>query len=269
MSRILGTYLSHSDENIAELFNENTKLYPDIPTDFDPKKEYSLAEIRAMTSSGRQYRSSVRLRCDPSEPNTASLSETIYNRRTIREIADQSLSLDRLSRVLIDTNGVTGKEENAGIRLMLRSSPSAGALYPVEIYVFCNNVIDAPRGLYHFNPQTMELVMIRPEHSGGELAHICCDQLIAQSAPAVIVFTTVIQRSLSKYGARGYRYALLEVGHAAQNMLLSCSAYGLACMTTGGFYDDQLNMILGVDGIDETAMYVAFLGYPEKDFGVP
>jgi SagB-type dehydrogenase family enzyme len=267
MSRILGTYLSHSDVNIAELFNENTKLYPDIPTDFNPKEEYSHAEMRAMTSGGRQYRGSLRLRCDPIEPNAASLSETIYNRRTIREITDQPLSLDRLGRVLIDTNGVTGKEENAGISLMLRSSPSGGALYPTEIYVFCNNVVNAPSGLYHFNSLTMELVLIAPEQSGEELAHICCDQSLAKTVPAVIIFTSVIQRSLRKYGARGYRYALLEIGHAAQNMLLSCSAYGLACMTTGGFYDDQLNMFLGVDGNDETAMYVAFIGYPVEDSG--
>jgi len=261
MSRIFEYSQSFNEISVAELFNENTKLHPDVPGDYDPEHEYSIDEIRAMTSTGRNYRGTKKLRCMPSDSNGSDFSETIVKRRTIRAISRESLSLSSLSRLLVDTNGITGETDIAGKKMSLRACPSAGALYPVELYILCNNVEGATRGLYHFNPLTLELCLLDSEYSPDVLMRICCGQPQAKIVPAVVVFTAVLQRPLRKYGSRGYRYALLEIGHAAQNLLLSCAANGLACMTTGGFYDDQLNHLLRVDGLDETAMYVAFIGH--------
>jgi SagB-type dehydrogenase family enzyme len=85
-----------------------------------------------------------------------------------------------------------------------------------------------------------------------------------QQAALVVAFTAVLERTKRKYGERGYRYALIEAGHVAQNLCLAAGALGLACMTVCGFFDDKLNDLFGLDGVDETSLYVAYLGRQSK-----
>jgi len=89
---------------------------------------------------------------------------------------------------------------------------------------------------------------------------VCCRQEFVRQASIVVLISAVLERTKLKYGERGYRYALLDIGHLGQNIYLSCTSLELAIMTTCGFFDDEVNKLLRIDGVDETAMYVAFIG---------
>ena len=249
---------------LSELFHENTKIYPDTHDGFDSAVQYRLPEIHAMASAGRRYRGLDRIRLQAGKPASISLHDAMTQRRTLREFSEKPLSTGHISSLLLETNGVTGVQKIPGKKqLNLRSTPSAGGLYPIEMYLFVNRATDVRRGLHHFDPHSGELALLKPDYDTDELSFCCCQQVQATTASLVLVFTAVFQRTLQKYGDRGYRYALLDIGHAAQNLLLSCTAQGLACMTSGGFFDDALNSLIGVDGVDESAMYIAFIGHPK------
>ena len=264
MSKIFTNPNAIDEPSLSELFNENTKIYPDAPNEYDPAVPYSLSEISAMASSGRRYRGRERVQLDRDKPDSYSLHDALIQRRTIREFSDEPLSKEQLSSLLHHTNGITGAQKLPGnLELKLRSTPSAGGLYPIEMYLFVNRVTEIHSGLHHFDPHQNELVLLRSDYDPEELSFCCCKQPQAKTAPLVIMFSCVFQRCTQKYGNRGYRYALLDIGHAAQNLLLSCTAQGLACMTTGGFYDDATNALIGVDGVDESCIYIAFIGHPK------
>jgi SagB-type dehydrogenase family enzyme len=88
----------------------------------------------------------------------------------------------------------------------------------------------------------------------------CCGQEFIEQSSVVFLISGVLERTKLKYGERGYRYVLLDIGHLGQNIYLSCTSLNLAIMTTCGFFDDEVNKLLRIDGVDETAMYVAFIG---------
>ena len=92
------------------------------------------------------------------------------------------------------------------------------------------------------------------------LYQACCYQQYVHQAAVVVLISGVFQRTKRKYGERGYRYVLLDVGHLGQNIYLACTALGLAVMTTCGFFDEPANELLRLDGIDESMLYVAFIG---------
>jgi SagB-type dehydrogenase family enzyme len=92
------------------------------------------------------------------------------------------------------------------------------------------------------------------------IASVCCGQPHAREAALVVLVSAVTMRTRRKYGERGYRYALLDIGHLGQNLCLAGAALDLAVVTTCGFFDDEGADLLGIDGIDEALMYVAFVG---------
>jgi SagB-type dehydrogenase family enzyme len=171
------------------------------------------------------------------------------------------LAFERLSELLSLTNGVTGEVRLSGGRLRhLRASPSAGALYPIEIYVAVRSVAGLDAGLYHFAPREAELELLHAGDPTGALLGACYYHDSLRQASAVVVLSGVLERTKRKYGERGYRYVLIEAGHVAQNLCLAAAALDVACMPVCGFFDDELNDLLALDGIEETALYVAYLG---------
>ena len=105
-----------------------------------------------------------------------------------------------------------------------------------------------------------ELELLIPGDPTDKVFEVCCGQEHARQASVVILISGVLTRTKLKYGERGYRYVLLDIGHLGQNLYLSCTAMELAVMTTCGFFDDEANKLLRIDGVDETVMYVAFIG---------
>src|SRR6266511_2685586 len=131
---------------------------------------------------------------------------------------------------------------------MDRAVPSAGALYPLELSVLVRAVDGLPAGTYHYVPAADGLERVRDDAVPPPVvSHVFMDQPWAAGAAVVLVLSAVCRRSLVKYGDRGYRYLLLEAGHVAQNVVLAASGLGLGAVNLGGFFDDELSDLLGID----------------------
>jgi SagB-type dehydrogenase family enzyme len=182
--------------------------------------------------------------------------KAIERRRSVRDYSGQPLTLEQLSRLLYYTGGINA--ERWGYRL--RAAPSAGALYPIEIYPVVHRVQGLEPGLYHYMVRDHALGLLRPGNLQGEITRHGLLQEFLGEANLVLVFTAIFQRLRWKYQSRTYRYALLEAGHLGQNVYLAATSMGLGACAVGAFLDDGLNAMLGVDGQDEAAVYMLAVG---------
>jgi SagB-type dehydrogenase family enzyme len=139
-----------------------------------------------------------------------------------------------------------------------RPVPSAGALYPLELYVVSLAVEGLPPGVYHYDPFRHRLAELGPS-CFADLRGALVDPTLADCAAALLVATGVFWRSRFKYGARGYRFTLLEAGHVVQNAVLAAADLGLAALPLGGFHDRRLDELVGADGLDEATLYALVL----------
>lgn len=187
---------------------------------------------------------------EPSIKSKLSLEETIYNRRSVREFSAEKLSLEDISQVLWAAQGIT--DSSTGFR----SSPSAGALYPLELFFITEE------GLYHYIPEGHKAEKLASEDKRAALAKACVSQDFIEQAPLSIVITAVFERTEQKYGERGKRYVYLEAGHACQNILLQATSLGLGAVPVGAFYDEELIKVLGITK-DHFPIYVIPLGHTE------
>jgi SagB-type dehydrogenase family enzyme len=182
--------------------------------------------------------------------------EAIQSRRSVRKYSNQLMRLDELSRLLYNTGGINA--ERWGNKL--RSAPSAGALYPIEVYLVIHRVENLEAGLYHYAVKDHALELLRDDDLRGEIvSHGLMQEFLGQ-ANLVLVFTAILQRLRWKYQERSYRYALIEAGHLGQNVYLSATSMGMGTCAVGAFFDDNLNTMLGVDGEDEAAIYMLSVG---------
>jgi len=177
-----------------------------------------------------------------------SLEETLTARRSVREFTDEELTLEEISQLLWATQGITAAWGG-------RTAPSAGALYPLEVYVATAD------GLYHYVPQGHKAIVESRADLRGELWRAGLSQNAIREAPAVFVITAVYARTAKKYGGRAERYVKLEAGHAAQNLLLQAVALGLGGVPIGAFYDDQVQSALSLP-LDHEPLYLIPIGHP-------
>jgi SagB-type dehydrogenase family enzyme len=186
------------------------------------------------------------------------LADAVASRRSRRSFGTRPLELTRLATLLHAAYGVTATMD--GTPQDLRTVPSGGALYPLELYVAAHRVEGLDPALYHYDPLRHGLEHLRPLESpaGPELSPY--GEPLAESA-AVVAMTAMFWRSRFKYGARAYRFALMEAGHVGQNLLLAAAALGLDAVPLGGFYDREVDAFLGVDGIYEASLYLVPFGY--------
>jgi SagB-type dehydrogenase family enzyme len=139
-----------------------------------------------------------------------------------------------------------------------RPVPSAGALYPLEVYVIAPAVPGLGPGVYHYDPFRRRLALL-DQLRFAELREALVDQSLADVTSALLVVTGVFWRSRVKYGARGYRFTLLEAGHLVQNALLASTDLELAALPLGGFHDTLLDRLVGADGLDEATLHAVVL----------
>jgi SagB-type dehydrogenase family enzyme len=195
---------------------------------------------------------------EPELDGGSSTARTIADRRSTREYSAQPLTEAELAQVLFLCTGVSGDRwGNAR-----RTAPSSGALYPIESYAVVHNVEGLERGVYHYAMREHELELVRP----GDFRSITVEQAIGQeflgACGAVIFLSQVIQRMRPKYQDRSYRYGLLEAGHIGENGYLAAVSLGLGACGVGAFMDDQINDMLGIDGVEEAAVYMLAVGHP-------
>lgn len=256
------------DPSLSEIFHENTKLHGfSLPNAEWPPAQYSFDETAAMVGARKSYPSLPSIRLSHMEPREPSFQSVVRHRRTVRRFDPSPITFEALSWILDLSYGVTSEDDPNPHALVkrYRASPSAGALYPAEIYLYARNVAQLAEGLYHHCPENRALAKICAGEQTTAVWQACCRQDYAKQAAATIFITGVFERTKRKYGERGYRYVLLDIGHLGQNLCLAATAAGLAMTTTCGFLDDDVNRLLGVDGLDEGVVYVAFLGSKADD----
>lgn len=184
--------------------------------------------------------SDQRLSLPPIETKGAlSIEEAIQLRRSVRDFGRGTLDLTDVSQLLWSAQGITGRRG-------LRTAPSAGALYPLELYVVAGNVEGLSAGVYHYRPKTHELVSLASEDRRHALASAALNQRWVSRAPAVLVIAGVYERTEKKYGGRARRYVHMEVGHAAQNIYLQATARKLGTVMVGAFNDNEAQEVLGL-----------------------
>lgn len=196
-----------------------------------------------------------------------SLNEAIRRRRSIRSYTGDAISLAYMAAIARAACGITAyTPESHGIPgLALRSTPSGGGLYPVDLHLAALHVEDLPRGLYTYNPHRDELW----QTGNGARASILLeafanpDEVISLGqASAICLLVGRPWRSMRKYGARGMRYLFLEAGAMAEQINLVAAALGLGSVDCASFYDDEANEALGIDGLYEAVIHSLVLGVP-------
>ena len=168
-----------------------------------------------------------------------SVEEAIEQRRSVREFGGGSLALEDISQLLWAAQGITDKDGHRG-------APSAGALYPLELYVVAGDVEGLSLGVYRYRPKSHELVHVASGERRKSLASVALGQGWVSRAPAVLVIAGVYERSMKKYGQRGQRYTHIEVGHVAQNIYLQATALGLGTALVGAFHDSEVQDVLSL-----------------------
>jgi len=193
------------------------------------------------------------------EPDTtggAPLWETIAGRRSFREFKNKPVDLKTVSQLLWAGQGITGRVFD----FELRAAPSAGALYPVETYVVCHHVENLEAGLYHYNVRAHALESLKKADLQDPLMHAGLMQPVLFECAVAFVWTAIVKRSRWKYRQRCYRYIYLDAGHIAQNLTLAAEAMGLGSCLIGALFDDEVNRLLEVDGVEETVLYMCAVG---------
>jgi SagB-type dehydrogenase family enzyme len=192
---------------------------------------------------------------EPRMQSPVSVEEALRRRRSIRNYSEDALTLAEVSQLLWSAQGEAGRHNG-------RTAPSAGALYPLEVYLVAGNVAELEVGVYKYLPKHHALVC----HASGDkrimLAAAAMLQEWLRKAPAVIVLAAVEARTTRKYGKRGIRYVHMEAGHAGQNVSLQAVTLGLATVTVGAFSDTRVKQALDM-GDDEQPLYLMPIGRVE------
>lgn len=173
-----------------------------------------------------------------------SLELALAKRRSIRNYGVGPLKLQELSQLLWASQGVTDPRG-------FRTAPSAGGLYPLEVYVVAGDVEGLAVGVYKYMPSSHALTMVLEGDRRRELCDAALGQAWVGDAPANIVIAAVYGRTTAKYGERGIRYVHIEVGHAAQNLCLQATALNLGAVTVGAFHDERVKTILNLPDIEQ------------------
>jgi len=191
----------------------------------------------------------------PSEDGAMSVERAISSRRSRRSYSDSPITVEQLSQLLWSAQGVTDKMRN-----FFRAAPSAGALYPLDVYVVAGNVSGLQPGVYYYLHKEHSLKLHKSGDVSMELAHACLNQMFIAPAPALIVITVEYKRITKRYGERGIRYAHMEVGHIGQNLHLQAESLGLGTVVIGAFKDDEVSKVMSLPRQHEP-MYIMPFGY--------
>lgn len=251
--------------NLGELLHVNTKNRPatavGVPLEMPMTAEWLALQLA--DESVKEYPTRPHVPLPPARGTLAvDLAEAIRLRESGRRFSHRPLNLADLATLLWLTGGIRAVDQENGWRDYRRNAPTAGNLGSVSLYPVLRQVDSVPAGLYHYDGLHHRLDRLNDPDPNAVLTEGLLQPELA-AAPAVVVFGSALSRVMGKYGERGYRYAHLDAGHAAQNLCLVAAALGLAACCIGGYCEDPLNRALGLDGLDESVLYAVALGWPE------
>jgi SagB-type dehydrogenase family enzyme len=193
----------------------------------------------------------------PVTRGTMSVEEAILKRRSVRSYSNKPLSLEDVSQLLWAAQGITDPARG------FRAAPSAGATYPLEVYVVVgeNGVMGLEKGLYHYRPDKHILEYVFEDDLRSGLSDVALGQSPIREAPISIIIAAVYERTKSRYGERGIRYVHMEAGHVGQNIYLQAVARGLGTVVIGAFEDSRVQNVLGLPA-NQNPLYIIPVGYP-------
>jgi SagB-type dehydrogenase family enzyme len=268
--------------DLSEIFHVNSKMTPYSEQHVGMKTVEMVNDITVERRTSQPYKDyGMSIPSYPLIPEGefknpgANLFDIIANRRTIRQYSDKKLTLEDISKLIYYSYGISGNVQLAqGTIQDLRVISSGGGLYPLEVYLMVVNVAELPKGIYHYNVRDHSLELIK---KGFEINDILpyLPGLISYQTRTVSLFvalSAIFRRTTYKYGARGYRYICFEAGTFMGHLQLAAEALNMGSVQVAGYYDDVINDMLGLDGVDEAALNICALGYkkeeaPEKDAG--
>jgi SagB-type dehydrogenase family enzyme len=195
------------------------------------------------------------------------VQDIFTSRQSARELSDEPLTTEELASVLQPALLRTRKCQVSDKHFIANGPyPSAGGLYPIEVYAIIPLSArqareDRTANVYHYNTITSELSLINVRPLYPDICNALGFGRRLRPFGTALVFTSMFGRSVAKYGSRGYRFSLLEAGHVAQNILLACPTRKLAAFCWGGYADDCVHKLLGLDGIEECAVHCIFMGH--------
>jgi len=185
------------------------------------------------------------------------LVEAMEKRRSLRRYSDKPLTLEELSFLLWCTQGVKEKYQNVTFRMV----PSAGARHAFETYILVNNVKGLNSGLYRYLALDHKLQEVEMSAEiADKLVDACLGQTFIKNSAVTFIWVAVAYRMTWRYGERGYRYMFLDAGHVAQNLYLAAEGIGCGTCVIGAYDDDAVNRLLGIDGKEQFAIYLAAVG---------
>ncbi|MFO7767815.1 MAG: SagB/ThcOx family dehydrogenase [bacterium] len=193
----------------------------------------------ACPSPGGQERSEVVDLPEPQNAGEVSVEQAIQERRSIRTYGSSPLGLEEAGQLVWSAQGVTDPEG-------LRAAPSAGATYPLELYLVAGGVEGLEAGVYRYLPRDHALERTRKGDVRTALARAALSQEWMSDAPVSLVITGVLQRTAQRYGDRARRYVHIEAGCAAENVCLQATALGLGTVIVGAFRDEEVKEVLGL-----------------------
>jgi len=253
-----------ADDDPAEAYHEAAKLYPSFAAR-QTRGRLLESHLGLRVSSLRSVKRSNHLPAvrlpEPALP-AAPFRDVVEGRCSERDFSGAPLQLSEVGALLHAAYGTTHALDigKPGLGPQLRSVPSGGALFPLEVYVLPWRVDGLRLALYHFDPLRRVLEQLRRGDLEDDVRAAMVYDDVALGCGALFVVSAMFWRTRFKYGLRGYRFALLECGHLVQNLLLAATALDLAAVPLGGFYDRRLDELLGIDGVNESALYAVATG---------
>ncbi len=187
------------------------------------------------------------------------LKEALKKRRSIRKYLPEPIRINQLANILWAAQGITHGHG-------FRTAPSAGALYPIRVYVVIKKrgVDGLPAGVYVYDPHRHALGLVRIGDVSTPLMRACLGQEWVGEAPVDIILVGYESVLRPRYGERSFRYMAEEAGHIGQNIYLACTAMGLGTVAVGAFHDDEVKKILGITAPDAAPLYVFPVGVPAE-----
>jgi SagB-type dehydrogenase family enzyme len=189
---------------------------------------------------------------EPKHSGSISVEAAIKGRRSVREYANEPVTLEELSQLLWAAQGITGKSRG-------RAAPSAGATYPLELYAVVERVLGLDPGIYHYLPKEQSLECLMSGSYGCALSAGALNQPAVKGAAVNLIFAAVYERTVARYGERGIRYVHIDVGHAAENVYLQCRGIGLGTVAVGAFDDEKVKDALRLKK-EESPVYILPVG---------
>jgi len=248
--------LKQATKTISEIFHQQTSISSFPKKTLDPKY-WPVAWKNIYTKS---YPRLALTRLPRKVPLVkVPFSKVLLERESKRSFKNEFIDLADMGTLLFYSGGIKpayGKEWNESTRFY----PSAGARYPLELYLVASKVAKLQVGLYHYSPKNHVLETLLIQKNVNEQIAKLVGQKWVSDAQTVFIITAVFGRTKAKYGDRGYRHILIEAGHLGQNIYLVATALGMKACAIGGFIDKKVNKLLDIDDENEAAVYIIAVG---------